>query len=87
MVARTTMVFALEIHGIREKQNQGPQSLSNLIKENLRISTCNRLYLQTLGSQPIMPKISPVTGHRSLVIKNKSRSACVVLPSGMPLMW
>jgi hypothetical protein len=28
----------------------------NLIKENRRMSTCNRLDLQTLGSQPVMPK-------------------------------
>ena len=28
----------------------------NLIKENRRMSTCNWLDLQTLGSQPIMPK-------------------------------
>jgi hypothetical protein len=28
----------------------------NLMKENQRMSTCNRLDLQTLGSQPIMPK-------------------------------
>ena len=35
----------------------------NLIKENLRMSTCNRLDLQTLGSQPVvMPKNLP--GHR-----------------------
>jgi hypothetical protein len=28
------------------------------------MSTCNRLHLQTLGSQPVMPKlkISPITG-------------------------
>ena len=42
----------------------------NLIKENRRISTCNRLDLQTLGSQPVvMPKnLSP----RSLIelVKN-----------------
>ena len=31
----------------------------NLIKENRRMSTCNRLDLQTLGSQPIMPKNLP----------------------------
>jgi hypothetical protein len=31
----------------------------NLIKENGRMSTCNRLDLQTLGSQPIMPKNLP----------------------------
>ena len=34
----------------------------NLIKENRKMSTCNRLDLQTLGSQPIMPKNSPNTG-------------------------
>ena len=28
----------------------------NLIKENRKMSTCNRLDLQTLGSQLIMPK-------------------------------
>ena len=31
----------------------------NLIKENRMMSTCNRLDLQTLGSQPIMPKNLP----------------------------
>ena len=31
----------------------------NLIKENRRMSTCNRLGLGTLGSQPIMPKNLP----------------------------
>ena len=32
----------------------------NLVKENWRMSTCNRLDLQTLGSQPvIMPQKSP----------------------------
>jgi hypothetical protein len=31
----------------------------NLTKENWRISTCNRLNLQTLGSQPVMPKNLP----------------------------
>ena len=33
----------------------------NLIKEDWRMSTCNRLDLQTLGSQPIMPK--NILGH------------------------
>ena len=35
-----------------------------LTKENQRMSTCNRLELQTLESQPIMPKnlTSPITG-------------------------
>ena len=28
----------------------------NSVKENRRMSTCNRLELQTLGFQPIMPK-------------------------------
>ena len=32
---------------------------SNLIKENRRMSTCNRLDLETLGSQPVMPKNLP----------------------------
>ena len=31
----------------------------NLIKENRRMSTCNRLDLQTLGSQPVVPKNLP----------------------------
>ena len=31
----------------------------NLIKENRRMSTCNRLDLQTLGSRPVMPKNLP----------------------------
>jgi hypothetical protein len=31
----------------------------HLTKENRRMSTCNRLDLQTLGSQPVMPKILP----------------------------
>ena len=31
----------------------------NLIKENRRMSTCNRLDLQTLGSQLVMPKNLP----------------------------
>ena len=34
----------------------------NLIMGNRRMSTCNRLEVQTLGSQPVMPKISPITG-------------------------
>ena len=34
----------------------------NSIKENRRMSTCNRLHLQTLGSQLVMPKnLQPVT--------------------------
>ena len=31
----------------------------NLIKDNWRISTCNRLDLETLGSQPVMSKNLP----------------------------
>jgi hypothetical protein len=31
----------------------------DLIKENRRMSTCNRSDLQTLGSRPIMPKNLP----------------------------
>jgi hypothetical protein len=35
----------------------------NSIKENCRMSTCNWLDLQTLGSPPIMPKNHPVCWH------------------------
>ncbi len=45
----------------------------NLIKENLRMSTCNRLTWQTLGSQPaIMPKNLPhqTVSHRRLRAKS-----------------
>ena len=31
----------------------------NLIKANQRMSTCNQLDLQTLGSQPVIPKNLP----------------------------
>ena len=31
----------------------------NLVKENRRMSTCNQLDSQTLGSQPVMPKNLP----------------------------
>ena len=31
----------------------------NFIKKNRRLSTCNRLDLETLGSQPVMPKNLP----------------------------
>ena len=46
-----------------------------LIKENRRMSTCNRSDLQTLGSQPvIMPEISPITDTKgSLHTWTKSR--------------
>ena len=41
------------------------------MKENWRMSTCNRLDLQTLGSQPIMPKNLPDHwSRRSCVIEN-----------------
>ena len=36
------------------------------IKENRKMSTCNRLDLQTLGSQPVMLKILP--DHWPLII-------------------
>ena len=41
----------------------------NLIKENRRMSTCNRLDLQTLGSQPIMLKNLPNHWARSPLSK------------------
>ena len=68
LVFWTTMVFTLEIHGTREKQDT---------RENRRMSTCNRLDLRTLGSQLIMPKNlldhwSPLAGHH----KQKSLRRC-----------
>jgi hypothetical protein len=49
----------------------------NVLKENWRMSTCNRLDVQTLGSQPIMPKILPIIVQNTLkCYKNK-----VLLPS------
>ena len=33
------------------------------------MSTCNRLDLQTLGSQPIMSKISPITGPDHVIVR------------------
>ena len=34
----------------------------NLLQKNRRMSPCNRLDLQTLGSELIMPKNLPITG-------------------------
>ena len=42
----------------------------NLIKENWRMSTCNRLDLQTLGSQPITVVPEHVCPKIILKIKN-----------------
>ena len=39
----------------------------NLIKKNRRLSTYNRLDLQTLGSQPVLPKNLPITGLHTLI--------------------
>ena len=50
----------------------------NLMKQNWRMSTCNRLNLQTLGSQPVvMPKNLPITesealGNRHITYCNQS---------------
>ena len=38
---------------------KNPRIYPNLMKETRRMSTCNRLDLQTLGSQSIMPKNLP----------------------------
>ena len=32
------------------------------------MSTCNWLDLQTLGSQPVSPKISPITGPINIIL-------------------
>ena len=48
----------------------------NLIKENLRMGTCNQLDLQTLGSQPIIiPKNLP----DHCLITRASDSACSLI--------
>ena len=47
------------------KQDHGPQSLLSLIKENRRISTCNRLDLQHQDLNRLCPKISLITGRWS----------------------
>ena len=51
------------------KAGPGPTIFVELYKENRRMSTCNRLDLQTLGSQTIMPSNlpdhwSPLDGHQ-----------------------
>ena len=44
----------------------------NLIQENQSMSTCNRLDLQTLGSQPVIPKNLPDHwSHHSKGINNR----------------
>ena len=54
----------------------------NLIKENPRISTCNRLDLQTLGSQPIMSKNLP--DHWSQTVPALSTSYLLIDPFSLP---
>ena len=39
----------------------------NLVKENWKMSTCNQLNLQTLGSHPIMPENLPITDPQILL--------------------
>ena len=49
---------------------------SNLIKEIWRMSTCNhRLDLQTLGSQPIMPKNLPDRCGKAMVVPKLNNSS------------
>ena len=54
----------------------------NLIKENWRLSTYNRLDLQTLGSQPVMPKNLP--GHWSTGTK-ETKGIEIWVPSAAAL--
>ena len=49
----------------------------SLIKENNRLSTCNWLGLQTLGSQPLMPKNLP--DYCSCI-------QCTLMPHRIPLL-
>ena len=67
LVFRTTMVFALEFHGLKEKHDQGPQGETGGC-QHVTGRTCKHKDLNRL-----CPKISLITGHRLLVIINKSR--------------
>ena len=63
----------------------------NLIKEHRRMSTCNWLDLQTLGSQPIMPKNLPIVGqysakHSSHLVQMKEYST-KYCQSHWTLLW
>ena len=54
----------------------------NLVKENRRMSTCNgRLDLQTLGSRPVMPKISPITASEWMILYASPLLDAVLLQS------
>ena len=48
--------------------------IPNLMKENRTMSTCKRLDLQTLGSQPIMPENLP--NHCNYVMLSLPAHAC-----------
>ena len=57
--------YPIEVQGCRKIPHhfRGIHRINpNLLKENRRMSTCNRLDLQTLGAQPIMPKNLPIAG-------------------------
>ena len=52
----------VEVQNCRKITNHSKgiyRTYPNLIKENRRMSTCYRLDLQTLGSQPVMPNNLP----------------------------
>ena len=62
------------------------------MKENRRMSTCNRLDLESVGSQPIMPKNLPDL-FRLLIYENFNEWKILgnhrfaSLSAGLPLMW
>ena len=66
----------------------------NLVKENRRMSTCNQLDFQTLGCQPVMPKISPITGletHMTILFfgleQSKPFTWCRYQCMGVYIIW
>ena len=55
----------------------------DLIKQNRRMSTCNRLDLQTLGSRPVVPKTLP----NQCTIPCDPLSRQAMFPIGSSFRW
>ena len=58
----------------------------NLVKENRRMSSCNRLNLQTLDSHPIMPKHLPDHWFEN-ILQNIPLSTLGTLKDGSIFPW
>jgi hypothetical protein len=61
----------------------------NLKKENWRMSTCNRLHLQTIGSQPTVPKNLPnhCNAHRGVFTEPRMSLSLIVYLSNLFCAW